>query len=136
MSKAWNSLANLDKFNFKIYNHTFINIYIYIYIYKTETFETPTIFHVSIIFFKKNINKKKKKLFKQNKTFLKPDKCKTSSLPSPSSKNSSLPSPSSIKTHYTRRTHKPTEVSFLKPYFSHSPFPFLFHPQPPQLSTQ
>ena len=25
-----------------------IYIYIYIYIYKTETFETPTVFHVSI----------------------------------------------------------------------------------------
>ena len=28
-------------------------IYIYIYIYKTETFETPTIFHVSTILKKK-----------------------------------------------------------------------------------
>ena len=33
-----------------------INIYIYIYIYKTETFETPTNFHVSTIL-KKIINK-------------------------------------------------------------------------------
>ena len=37
--------------------------HLYIYIYKTETFETPTIFHVSTILKKK----------KHNKTFLKPN---------------------------------------------------------------
>ena len=42
---------------------------IYIDIYKTETFETLTIFQVSIIFKKK---KKKKKNQQHNKTFLKP----------------------------------------------------------------
>ena len=41
---------------------------VYIYIYKTETFETLTIFQVSIIFKKK----KKKKNQQHNKTFLKP----------------------------------------------------------------
>ena len=28
----------------------FKSIYIYIYIYKTETFETPTIFHINTIY--------------------------------------------------------------------------------------
>ena len=40
-------------------------IYIYIYIYIIETFEAPTIFHVSTVF------KKQKK--KKENTFLKPD---------------------------------------------------------------
>ena len=30
---------------------SWINLYIYIYIYKTKAFETPTIFHVTTIFF-------------------------------------------------------------------------------------
>ena len=33
----------------KVKTKPIIMLYIYIYIYKTETFETPTIFHVSII---------------------------------------------------------------------------------------
>ena len=41
--------------------------YTNLYIYKTEAFETPTIFHVSIILKKKIINKKKKKLLNPKK---------------------------------------------------------------------
>ena len=63
------------------------NLYISsIYIYKTETFEASTIFHISIILKKNKRTKKKKKFLTQHKTFLNPDKRKTSSLPSPSSK--------------------------------------------------
>ena len=36
----------------------------------------------------------------------------------------------------THHTHILTEISFLKPYFSRSPSPFPFHPQPPQLNWQ
>ena len=42
-----------------------------IYIYKTEAFETPTIFHVSIILKKNHKQKKKKKKLLKPKKILK-----------------------------------------------------------------
>ena len=57
-----------------------MKLYSNLYIYKTEAFEAPTIFHVSTVLKKKNINEKIIIISKE-KRFLKPDKILSTLLP-------------------------------------------------------